>query len=159
MNLNEWARRWGVSVEALTQLCEIMGINETATSQPGVSESAIQQEIRLETNRRGNRLWRNNVGALKDISGRVVRYGLNNESKRINEVIKSSDLIGITPRVIVKSDVGGIIGVFTSIECKHSGWSYTGTTHEQAQLKWIQLILKLGGIAQFAASTGDIWHD
>jgi hypothetical protein len=88
------------------------------------------------------------VGACQDDRGRVIRYGLANESTRINSVIKSSDLIGITPRVIN----GQRVGVFTSIEVKHGDWKYTGTGREVAQKRWLDFVNVNGGIGFFANS-------
>ena len=45
----------------------------------------MQQRIRLTLGRGYSRIFRNNVGALKDQKGRLVRYGLQKGS---------SDLIG-----------------------------------------------------------------
>ena len=129
------------------------------TVTPTTSEAAAQQKIRLESHRRREPMWRNNVGAAMTDKGVQVRYGLANDSKKVNEVIKSSDLIGITPRVITGNDVGDTIGVFTSYEIKQPGWMYTGKGREVAQLAWIQLVISLGGKAQFATGPGDIWRD
>ena len=101
-------------------------------------------------------MWRNNVGALKDKTGRVVRFGLANDTKALNHVIKSGDLIGIRKVLITPAHVGSCIGQFVSRECKHSGWSYTGDEHEQAQLRWIELINALGGDARFATARGTL---
>jgi len=98
----------------------------------------------------GIRLWRNNVGAVTTDDGRHIRFGLANESAKMNGVLKSSDLIGITPYTMTLRDLGRTIGVFTSIEVKHPGWNYTGTPREVAQRGWIQAINNFGGIASFA---------
>jgi len=116
-----------------------------------MSESAIQQRIKLSESQKGNRLWRNNNGACEDKNGRTIRYGLGNESAQIIKLFKSSDLIGITPHIITQEDIGRLVGIFTSIEVKKEGWVYTGTSREIAQLNWLNLITKLGGIARFDA--------
>lgn len=159
MNLTQWASRWKLHPQALQELRAIMGVVPEATTTAGKSEAAAQQLIRLESSRRRQPLWRNNVGAALNPNGTPVRYGLANESPAINKVIKSSDLIGITPHVITSIDVGDTIGIFTSIEVKKPGWKYTGTSREVAQLAWIQLVISLGGRAQFATGPGDIWQD
>ena len=84
------------------------------------SETVVQQQARLKLARIGSQMWRNNVGACVDDAGRLVRYGLANESSQMNRCIKSSDLIGITPVVVTPDMVGKTIGVFTALECKRS---------------------------------------
>ena len=112
-------------------------------------EIELQKLIQLEASKQGIRLWRNNIGATYDQTGRFIRYGLANESAAVNHNLKSGDLIGITPRIIGPEDVGQTLGQFTSIEVKKPGWVYTGTARERAQQAWIDLILRLGGIAKF----------
>lgn len=160
MILDEWATRWGVPPEGLAELRATMGIEPAPPihPQPEGSEAAAQQDIRLESSRRGERVWRNNVGATLDGRGNMIRYGLCNDSKAVNKVIKSHDLIGITPHTVDTRDIGRIIGVFTSYEVKSPGWKYRGTDREKAQLKWGKLIISLGGRAQFATKPGDIWR-
>ncbi len=159
MTLNQWVTRWQLHPHAVQELRELMGVIPQATTPPGKSEAAAQQCIRLEASRHNVKLWRNNVGVATNPNGSPVRYGLANDSKKVNEVIKSSDLIGITPHVITISDVGNTLGVFTSYEVKKPGWEYSGKGREVAQLAWIQLIISLGGEAQFATGQGDIWPD
>lgn len=118
-----------------------------------MSEATIQKKIRLAYANNGVTLWRNNVGACQDASGNFIRYGLANESKQMNDNIKSSDLIGIKPIVITQDMVGATIGQFVAIETKRPGWKYTGTDREKAQLKFIELVKRLGGDAGFC--TGD----
>ena len=69
-------------------------------------ETDVQASIRLEAAGKGIVLWRNNVGVLMDQRGRPVRYGLANDSERVNSVTKSSDLIGIKPLAIQDYHVG-----------------------------------------------------
>ena len=121
------------------------------------SEAAVSQEIQLEASRRGVVLWRNNVGAAVDHRGIPVRYGLANISKAMNAKYKSGDFIGITPTLITQDMVGLVIGVFTSIEAKHSEWVYKGAGREVAQNNWLKLIKNYGGIAVFATGSEDIW--
>ncbi len=117
------------------------------------SESQVDEEIKLEAAVQfRSHLWRNNVGAMFDAVGRMVRYGLANESAAMNEKIKSGDRIGVTPVVITPEMVGKTIGVITSIEVKKENWTYKGTEREKAQLAWIELIQNCGGIAGFASS-------
>ena len=120
------------------------------------SEATVMQLVRLEASRRGARVFRNNNGAAVDKDGRHIRYGLGNESKQINQVIKSSDLIGITPVVITQEMVGKTVGVFTAIEVKRSSWKYTGTEREKAQKAFIDIIKNLGGFAQFVADPEEL---
>lgn len=108
------------------------------------SEDQVQQEIRLEAAKYGIVLWRNNSGALKDITGRVVRYGLANESKIGNLKFKSSDLIGIEPNT----------GKIVAVECKEENWNENKNfdARETAQKNFIEFVKARGGLAGFASS-------
>jgi hypothetical protein len=97
-------------------------------------------------------IWRNNSGAYQDDkSGRLVRYGLANESKQENEKIKSSDLIGITPELLFHPVRGwGQFGIFTALEIKPEGWKLTpGDKRGNAQLAFHDIVRNVGGYAGF----------
>ena len=159
MILDKWARRWHIPPHAITELKAAMGIHDAPVTVAGISEAAVQQRIRLGAFKRGDALWRNNNGATFDEDGRLIRYGLCNDSKAMNDKLKSSDLIGITPHLVTVQDVGSTVGIFTSIEVKKTGWAFRGSFREQAQLNWIQLVKKLGGRAQFATSAEEVYKD
>lgn len=108
------------------------------------TETDIQNQIRIDAARYGLILWRNNNGVLFDAEGRPVRYGLGNDSRAVNEKLKSSDLIGI------------FHGKFCSVEVKADDWEFHGTAREVAQLTWIRLIRREGGIACFATCFDDV---
>jgi hypothetical protein len=155
MSLTDWAERWGLPPQALVELAGIPAITPVAPSRDKVhSEAAVQALVRLEAARKGIHLWRNNRGAFQDETGRVVRYGLANDSKQLDEVLKSSDLVGIEKVLIGPQHVGHIIGRMVSAECKPIGWKYTGTPREVAQLRWISLINANGGRAMFVNCEG-----
>lgn len=113
------------------------------------SEANVQAAIRLAAADEGWMLWRNNVGACSDARGRVIRYGLGNDSSAVNARYKSSDLIGIRPVTITHDDVGRTIGQFIAIECKSSTWRGVVTEHELAQERYLNLVRSYGGGAQF----------
>jgi hypothetical protein len=96
-----------------------------------MTEADIQQAVRLRCAALGWHMWRNNVGVLVDTSGRPLRYGLANDSKAVNSVLKSGDLIGWDNT-----------GRFVSIECK----APNGRAHP-AQIAWRDLVLAGGGRA------------
>lgn len=121
----------------------------------GNSESWAQSAVRLEASKHGVTLWRNNVGALKDETGRVVRYGLANESKSMNEAIKSSDLIGWRPVIVTPAHVGHQLAVFVARECKEPGWQFRGDPRERAQEAFINLVNAAGGDARFTTGALD----
>ena len=132
------------------------------------AEGRAQQEIRLAASQQGLRLWRNNVGATPaaveyhcprchfegEAKQRVVRYGLANDSQQLNAVVKSSDLIGVMPRLITPELVGTTIGQFIAVECKRPGWRYTGKGREEAQQAYLAVVSGKGGLARF--STGGV---
>jgi hypothetical protein len=120
------------------------------------SESVVQQRIRTEIARLNIDLWRNNSGACEDKTGRVIRYGLCNDSKDVNANLKSSDLIGIRPMVVTSEWVGHTVGVFAAIECKESGWKLRpGDARGQAQQRFISLVQNNGGFAGFATNVDE----
>ncbi len=157
INLNLWAIKHGVSFEALTELRALMtGVSTEPPQVPGESEAAVQNRIRLEASRKGLRIWRNNVGAMMDDNGNFIRYGLCNDSKQMNQLIKSSDLVGIRPVTITQNHVGQVIGQFVAREVKAANWHYTGSKREEAQLRFLELVIALGGDAQFANREGTL---
>lgn len=151
MTLEHWAIRHSVTAVAIAELRAMMGINTLPESSRAVagSEAAVSNQVRLDAARNGIYLWRNNVGACVDKRGRSIRYGLCNDSKQLNERIKSADLIGIKPVLITPDLVGSTIGQFVSRECKEPGWQYSGTDRERAQLAWAELCMSLGADATF----------
>ena len=154
--LNAWAKRWGVSGAAVSDLVDVLTNAPENTSYAEGSEGLAQSLVRLEASRAGCKLFRNNVGVLIDKRGVPVRYGLANDSKQLNATIKSADLIGWRPIVITPAHVGRKFAQFLSRECKHPGWTFTGNAHEIAQLKWAELINNDGGDASFSTGEGSI---
>ena len=128
------------------------------------SEAAIQADIRLAASRDYRApLWRNNNGAAMmvdvgnpDAPPRMVRFGLGNDSKAVNEKWKSSDLIGLTPVQITTAHVGKTLGVFTAVEVKEPGWHLTpGDKRANAQANMMNTVATFGGFAGFAQSVDD----
>jgi hypothetical protein len=159
MNLNQWAIKWGVPFEAVEDLRREFGTINTdpVPVENDGSEARIQTLVRLEASQKGCRLFRNNVGVAMDDNGnRTLRYGLANDSKKMNDLVKSSDLIGIQPVLITPAMVGDIIGQFTAREIKPEQWVYTATKHEVAQLNFLELVTSLGGDARFANRVGTL---
>lgn len=155
MTLKEWAAKWNISPEALSDL-QAMIVPPVTQSKGKMSESAVQQRVRLEAAKRGIRLFRNNVGACQDTNGNFIRYGLANDSKQMNDKFKSADLIGITPTVVTTEMVGSIVGIFTSIEVKKQGWKFTGSKREVAQRDWAAFIIANGGLAKMISSEDEL---
>lgn len=122
----------------------------------GKSEAWVQSVVRLEANHKGVKLFRNNSGALEDKGGRLVRFGLGNDSAAINKVLKSADLIGFRPVVILPQHVGHTLAQFVSREVKAPGWQYTGADREPAQLAWANLVNAHGGDASFVTGEGSL---
>ena len=159
MTLTTWAAKHGIPWQAMEELKQLTGLAEPPVIPRDVSplsEAAVQQQVRLEASKCGLRLWRNNNGAAFDKDGRMIRYGLGNDSASLNKQIKSHDLIGITPHVITGADVGKTAGIFTSYEVKRGDWRFTGTEREIAQRAWMELVLSLGGISKFIKDAGEL---
>ncbi len=123
-----------------------------------MNESPTQQRVRLAAAQTGLMLWRNNSGAAYDETGRLIRYGLGNDSAQINKRIQSSDLIGITPVLITPAMVGTVVGLFTAFECKHSEWKPNKKLDERetAQQAFIDVVRQYGGYAGFTTGPDDV---
>ena len=151
----EWAEAYP---EAAGQLALVLAAQ--VVFRGGGSEARAQQSVRIDVARQGAMAWRNNVGATPskcpdcNAPQAPIRYGLANDSKRLNEKIKSSDLILAIPRLIGPEHLGTTIAQFGAIECKKPGWKYTGKGREAGQTAWLGLVAKLGGFAAF--STGEV---
>lgn len=155
MQLNQWAKRHNVPDYAMDELRNIMGTSGQLISPTDVTTEATATKYRrLKAAETGGVLWRNNVGQVDPHSykGQFIRYGLANDSKQMNSVIKSSDLIGITPVIITSEHVGCTIGQFTAREMKKPGWQFSNSPRERAQSSFLQLVIAKGGDACF--STG-----
>jgi hypothetical protein len=154
-DLDEWFERWGVSQAARAELTVALTPSTFPTGTDG-SESTVSSLVALEAARKGVMLMRNNVGVLTDTRGVPVRFGLMNDSKALNTVIKSADRVGIRSVRIEARHVGGVIGQFVSREIKREGWHYTGTPHERAQMAWALKVCAMGGDACFASGEGTL---
>lgn len=154
--LHSWARRHGVPGPALADLINLMGLGASDPVSPhaGASEAANQSRFQLDA-ATGYRavMWRNNVGVTPD----HVRYGLANSSAAENDRLKSSDLIGIVPMVVLPEHVGQTVGLFAAAEVKRGGWTYSGNKHEAAQLAYGKLVQSRGGLFRFYSGGPVTW--
>lgn len=99
-------------------------------------ETQLQQRIRLSCSRGRARLFRNNVGALRDAqSGRLVRFGLQPGS---------GDLIGWRTVTIGPEHLGQQLAQFVSVEVKAPGQARRARPE---QLAWQQQVQAAGGLA------------
>lgn len=159
MNLYTWAKRWNIPLAALQDLKQQLGYDGTPAppdAREMHSEQGVTKAVRLEAAGKGAVLWRNNVGVMQDEHGNVVRFGLCNESSQLNKKFKSSDLVGLRPVTITPEMVGTILGQFVAREVKAPGWKYSGTAREEAQLRFLQLVLTHGGDACFTTGEGSL---
>lgn len=117
------------------------------------SESRVQSELRLYAANNTHKLFRNNSGALPDQTGRIVRYGLGNDSAALNRVYKSSDLIGLTRVLIQPHHVGRVMAILTCLEVKGSDFKGTPRNdRERAQAAFIQDMVRHGAIGGFVSN-------
>lgn len=104
-----------------------------------MTEADVQAYIRIAAARNGYVMWRNNSGACFDDTGRLIRYGLGNDSAKISAVWKSADLIGIGPG-----------GRFVACEVKRPTWRAPENDRDRAQQAMLNQVNALGGIGFFA---------
>lgn len=117
-------------------------------------ESAVTSHVRLAAARLNVTLWRNNRGAFRDDTGRLVKYGLGSEAD-----LSSSDYIGIRPVLITPDMVGQVLGVFTAVEMKAENWHFNkNDKHLLQQKQFIDIVKQYGGLAGFATSVDDFYR-
>ena len=123
-----------------------------------MNESTVAQQVMLEEARLGLLGMRNNVGACQDQTGRLIRYGLMNESAKINAKIKSSDRILIVPTWCYREGLGwGWLGAFGAIETKKTGWKFSHADERAvAQQAFHDIVRGYGGFAGFATGPADV---
>lgn len=105
-----------------------------------MKESSIMKQIQIILSAHGFRLFRNNVGVLRDGRGEYVAYGL---------CEGSSDLIGWRTIEITPEMVGTKIAQFVASEVKRPGKKAT-----PKQTNFINAVCASGGIG-FVASSVD----
>ena len=159
MTLKDWQARWGDHIPAQA-LAELVGILSPVMPSPAptarLSEAAGAAQIRLAAGRDGVPLFRNNSGAMTDQTGRLIRFGLGNESPALNARWKSSDLIGILPVVVQPSHVGQTLGVFLAVETKKPGWRLTPGDKRGLRLAaFLQSVRGFGGVGGFCCTADD----
>lgn len=137
--LHDWATAHRVPPAALADLVSRLTVADHTPAEAGRSEAAVQADIRLAAAKRGDLvLWRNNSGALTDDAGRLIRFGLGNDSAAANKRMKSADLIGIHRPS----------GRFVSIEVKRPGWKHSDASErDRAQAAWAATVVAMGGVA------------
>jgi hypothetical protein len=89
--------------------------------------------LRLLLSHGPTRLFRNQVGSLRDDRGRWVQFGL---------AVGSGDLIGWQTYTITPDDAGRKVAVFVSLEAK----SDRGRTTVEQEL-WLSTVCEAGGVA------------
>lgn len=152
--IHEWGMRWQMSPQAMNELLSILDPSPASMMPPvteELTEAGVQQRLRILASTGGGALWRNNAGAATDAGGRIVRYGLGNDSTKLWDDWRSSDLIGITP--VTSTAIGQVFGVFTAVEVKKPGWRKPSDKRERAQENFLMNVRALGGIGMFANST------
>lgn len=156
--ITEWAAVWGIPPTALADLTVRLTLSEHPAAEAGRSEAAVQADIRLAASQRGDLvLWRNNSGALTDDAGRLIRFGLGNDSAAQNRRLKSADLIGIYKKRVVLADVGKWHGLFASVEAKKPGWKHSDASErDRAQAAWAATVAAMGGVALRVTSAQSI---
>lgn len=98
----------------------------------------LKSIVQIELSKQGYTLFRNNVGALKDARGRLVKYGL---------CVGSSDLIGFYRHTILG---GQNRAIFCAVECKS-----VSDKLSKAQMAFLDHVLACGGIAKVAQEQKD----
>lgn len=156
MTFNEWQQRHPIAAAELLNTVIHPDITE-----PNIhtTESAVQSASVYRGAQLGCFLGRNNNGAYSEHKppSPGTRWGWCNDSKKINDVFKTPDLIGYYCHTVTPSDVGRTIAVFMGPEIKKPGWSLRPSDKRAAaQLNCINKIVNDGGIAGFVSHVDQI---
>lgn len=123
-------------------------------------EITVASRVCLAAGQLGYWIMRNNSGELNDKYGTPVRFGLGNESAKLNKEIKSSDYVGIAPMVITPEMVGSTVGVFLAVETKAEGWHLIPSDERgHAQQRFITEVRQRGGLATFASNENHLLEE
>jgi hypothetical protein len=152
MTFIEWATKWHIPPAAVEDLCR--AALYVAPAEDDDSEARVQSEIRLAAAKQGHYLFRNNNGAGQLASGSWVRFGLGNDSAKLNEQFKSADLIGWQRVLVTQAMVGAHVAQFLSVEVKRRNWKFAATKEEMAQVRWAALVNAQGGRALITNTDG-----
>lgn len=147
MTFEEWALKWNIPAAALADLRSLYV--PPPADVKGSSEAATSSRLAVAAPTIGGALWRNNNGAFESSPDAWTRFGLGNDSKKLNKVWKSSDRIGPTPVRIRPHHVGLILGVFTAVEVKHPGWTKPENDRDRAQEAFLVTVCRMGGFGMF----------
>lgn len=108
-----------------------------------MTESATLASIRLALGTTpGLRMFRNNCGALRDGTGRLVRYGIASPG--------GSDLLGWRTVTVTPDMVGKPIAIFAAIEVK----TQTGRATTE-QRHFLDVVASAGGFSAIARSADE----
>lgn len=169
MTYLEWKARHPLAAQELEVALGAAPWNNDAPSSVGRSEAWAQQQVRFLAARQGAWAMRNNVGATAAdemcrcprcyfeyvVKRQPIRYGLANDSAKLNAVVKSSDLILCIPRTITSQMVGQVIGQFGAVEVKKPDWRPgEDPSREGPQFAFGARVLQLGGF--FTVSRGEL---
>lgn len=145
-----WVQRWQLPAQAIEELRALFITSPAEDEIPIVgTEGDVQALIREAAASMGHYLWRNNSGATTTDTGSYVRFGLGNDSKKLNDTYKSPDLVGI------RSQVGNLPLRPLLIEVKEPGWKWSGNKREVGQLNFMQHAASLGALCGFCQSVDD----
>lgn len=148
--IEEWVQRWQIPAQAIAEFrylfTPLPGDDEVPDDG---TEGDVQNNIRIAAAEMGHILWRNNSGAATTDTGSYIRFGLGNDSKKLNKTYKSPDLVGI------RSAIGNLPLRPMLIEVKEPGWRYKGTERELGQLRFMQHASGFGALCGFCQSVDD----
>ncbi len=108
-----------------------------------MSESSYSRRLLLRVSERGLRMFRNNVGMLKDRFGNWIKYGVCNPG--------GSDYIGWKSVVITPEMVGCKVAIFAAMEVK----AVDGKAPTDDQSDFLRAVRDAGGIALLARESED----
>ena len=103
------------------------------------SEAELMRAVQVRISQLGARCFRNNLGSLKDATGRWVRFGVANPG--------GSDLLGWKSVRVTQSMVGKTVAIFLAVEVKRPGGK-----RSPEQEAFIAVGKLHGGLAGFAES-------